>query len=79
MGDAMSAENKELKVIEELQTEIARTSKALKELKQAITEAIDKSKGIHLTLYPSPKRAAAKRASMDLTRKLAEFRRTSRW
>ena len=75
----MSAENKELKVIKELETEMLRAWEALKELKQVITEDIDKSKGIHSTIYPSPKRAAAKRASMDLTRKLAEFRRTSRW
>ena len=75
----MSAVNEELKVIKELKTEMLRASKAIEELKQAINEASDKSKGIHSALYSSPKRAAAKRASMDLTRKLAEFRKQKVW
>ena len=72
--------NDELKVIEELEAEMLRASKAIKELRLALAEVVcEKSKGIHSNLYSSPKRAAAKRASMDLTRKLAEFRKQKVW
>ena len=61
----------EMEKILELEAELARTSQVLIELKAALTVANDKN----ITLFASTKRAAAKRASMDLTRKLTEFRK----